>query len=197
MQGNLSRYEPVRRSHPGRGEAQSANAPVDVLVEQLLDRWQGQGAPRAVLTKAARADRAFRYTHGAVRGDRRWVSNLAFLAATFGTLAVIAVGMNLAEMLLETGELAVRMIVLALLLAGCASVAHRGGERLPIQLLLTAAFIGILVVGPPDYPPLRRWDQTVAILGTLLIAAKSARLFADRLVDRYEARLLLKAAGCR
>ena len=32
-------------------------------------------------------------------------------------------------------------------------------------------------------------------LGTLLIAAKAMRLFADRMVDRNEARLLLKAAG--
>lgn len=192
MQGNLSHYEPVRHAASG-----PADAPVDALVEQLLDRWQGQGAPRAVLTKAANADRAFRYSHGAIRGDRRWVSNLAFLAATFGALAVIAVGVDLAGMRVATGELAARMIVLGLLLAACGSVAHRGGERLPIQLLLLGAYIGILVVSPPDFAPLRRWDQTVAILGTLLIAAKSARLFADRLVDGCEARLLLKAAGCR
>lgn len=185
MQGNLSTHELSRASN------------ADLLVEQLLDRWQGHGAPCTALTTAARVDGAFRYSHGAIRGDRRWVSNLAFIAATFGTVAVFILGAHLAELLIASGELAARMIVLGLLLGACASVARRGNERLAIQVLLMAAFVGILVVGPPDYPPLRRWDQAVAILGTLMIAAKALRLFADRLVDAQEARLLLKAAGCR
>ena len=193
MQSNISIYEPA----PHGAQQRPPDAPVNALVDQLLTRWRGSGAPNSALVKAARADRAFRYSHSAVRCERRWVSNLAFLAATAGTLAVIAVGVSLAEMLISTGELAVRMIVLGLLLAGCASVARRGGHRLAIQLLLVAGFIGILVLGPPDYPPLKRWDQMVAILGTALIAAKALRLFADRIVDRHEAKLLLKAAGCR
>lgn len=193
MQGKISIHEPVR----GHGQEQAAQQPVDTLVEQLLDRWQGQGAPRAALTKAARVDRAFRYSHGAVRCDRRWISNLAFLVAALGTLAVIAIGVDLSQMLIATGELATRMAVLGLLLAACGSVANRGGERLPIQVALLAAFITILVVGPPENLPLQRWDRAAALLGTLLMGAKALRLFADRLVDRYEARMLLKAAGCR
>lgn len=189
MQGNLSIHEPARRRHDRQ--------PADALVEQLLDRWQGHGAPSTALKKAARVDSAFRYSHGAVRCDRRWVSNLAFITATFGAVGVLVAGASLAEMLIPAGEFASRLLVLGLLLAACGSLANRGGERLPFQFLLTAAFVAILLVSPPDYPPLRRWDQAVAVLGTLMIAAKALRLFADRLVDRHEAQLLLKAAGCR
>jgi hypothetical protein len=172
-----------------------AGQPTDDLVDQLLGRWNGEGAPRAVLKTAARVDKDFRYSHGGIRCDRRWVANLAFLAATLGGLAVVAIGMDLAKMLIAGGELAARMGVLGLLLAACWSVANRGGRRLPIQLAILAAFIAILVIGPPENILLQRWDRTAAILGTLLIAAKAMRLFADRMVDRSEARLLLKAAG--
>lgn len=198
MSVSVSSRELVRSHAPGQAadmSATPADQPIDALVDQLLGRWQGHGAPRAVLTTAARVDRDFRYSHGAVRCDRRWVANLAFFVAAIGGLAVIAVGMDLAKMLISTGELTVRMGVLGLLLAACGSVANRGGERLWIQISILVAFIAILVVGPPEYPPLQRWDMAAAILGTALIAAKALRLFADRLVDRSEARLLLKAAG--
>ena len=198
MSVSVSVYDPSSVGHrPEPLQVPPPQQPVDALVEQLLDRWEGQGAPGNVLRKAATVDRAFRYNHAAVRCDRRWVSNLAFLAATFAMLAVIAMGMDLAKMLVATGELAARMGVLGLLLAACASVASRGGKRLLIQIFCLLAFLAILVVGPPEYPPLQRWDRAVAILGTLLIAGKALRLFADRFVDRSEAKLLLKAAGRR
>lgn len=203
MYASVSTYGAAPRpSAPGEAEgraadtgASQADRPTDELVDDLLGRWNGQGAPRAVLKTAARIDRDFRYNHGRIRCDRRWVANLAFLAATFGGLAVFAAGIDLAKMLIATGELAVRMGVLGLLLAACWSVANRGGRRLSIQLAILAVFIAILVVGPPENILLQRWDRAAALLGTLLIGAKAMRLFADRRVDRSEARLLLKAAG--
>lgn len=196
MSGAVTIYDPARVGGAAQAQSRSAelaaSPPVDALVEQLLDRWEGQGAPRTVLQKAAQVDRAFRYNHAAVRCDRRWVSNLAFLAATFGMLAVIALGMDLAKMLIAAGELTMRMGVLGLLLAACASVASRGGKR---QLIQICSLVAILFLSQPDYPPLQRWDNAIAILGILLIAGKALRLFADQMVDRSEATLLLKAAG--
>ena len=180
--------EPAGRAHA---------PPVDALVDQLLDRWDGQGAPGNVLRKAAQVDRAFRYNHSCVRHDRRWVSNLAFVAAALGIVAIVALSMDLAKMLIGAGEFATRVLVLGALLAACGSVARRGGKRLLIETFCLAAFISILIVGPPAYPPLQRWDMAIAVVGTLLIAGKALRLFADQFVDRSEAQLLLRAAGRR
>ena len=171
--------------------------PVETLVEQLLGRWNGRGAPHSVLAKAARVNREFRTQHASVRYDRQFVSNLAFLTAFLGGLGTVTIGMTLAELPISSAELLSRMLVLGLLIGACVSLATRGGHRLPVQLAILGVFVAILFEGPPSDFALRGWDKTSVIIGTALIAAKAMRLFADRLLDRHEARLLLEAAGRR
>jgi hypothetical protein len=171
--------------------------PVDTLVEQLLGRWNGRGAPDAVLAKAARVNRDFRTLHASVRHDRQFVSNLGFLAASLGGLGVVTIGMTLAELPISSGELLSRMLVLGLLIGACVSIATRSSQRLSLQIAILGAFLAILFASPPSDFALRGWDRTSMIIGAALIAAKAMRLFADRLLDRHEARLLLKAAGRR
>ena len=193
MSASIITTDPLGRN--ARGGSQTP--PVDALADQLLDHWGGRGAPGQVLRKAAQVDRAFRYKHSSVRHDRRWVSNLAFLAAALGMVAVVAMAMDLAKMLIGSGEFTARMLMLGALLAACGSVARRGGNRLLIETVCLAAFLSMLIVGTPQFPPLQRWDMAVAIVGTLLITGKALRLFADQFVDKSEARLLLRAAGRR
>ncbi len=177
--------------------AEPQDQPVDTLVDELLDRWAGRGAPNAVLAKAARVDRDFRTRHAAVRHDRQLVANLSFLVAFLGGLGAVTIGITLAELPISSGELVSRMVVLGLLIGACVSLATRGGHRLPVQLAILGAFVAILFAGPPSDFALRGWDRTSLMIGVALIAAKALRLFADRVLDRHEARLLLGAAGRR
>ncbi|TPE62185.1 hypothetical protein FJQ54_06540 [Sandaracinobacter neustonicus] len=171
--------------------------PLEQLVDQLLDRWHGKGAPRNVLSKAAQVDREFRTRHAAVRHDREFISNCAFLIAFLGGLSAVTLGITLAELPILTGERVARMVVLALMVGASVSVATRTSNRLAMQLAILGGFALILFTGAPSDFALRGWDRTTTMVGTALIAAKAVRLFLDRMLDRYEARLLLASAGCR
>lgn len=171
--------------------------PLDTLVDQLLGRWGGKGAPRKVLAKAAQVDREFRTRHAAIRHDREFISNCAFLVAFLGGLSAVTLGITLAELPIQPGERIARMIVLALMIGASVSVATRSSNRLAIQLAILGTFVFILFTGAPSDFALRGWDRTSTMVGTALIAAKSLRLFLDRMLDRHEARMLLASAGCR
>ncbi len=188
-------------SGPAQGTAEPADSPVtasaETLVDQLVDRWEHAGAPRSVLRKAERTSPGFAVRHAPIRADRLLLHNMAWLFAFAAMFAVTVLTASLIDPPIATGELLARMAVAALLLALAGTCVTRSGQRLPLYLVCLLGLSLIYLASAPENRALQAWDFNAILLGWAILSAKSLRMWLDRLLDRQEAQLLLRAAGCR
>ena len=169
----------------------------DLLVEELIQRWDGCGAPETVLRKAARCHKGFASLHGMIRQDRDFVASAAWLFAFVASLAVIVLASGLVELLILDAGLQRRMIVTAALLGLAALGLSRRRCRLPVIAAVLAACTVLVILLPASASGVATWDLQAALLAWTMVATKAVRLHFDTALDRAEARLLLLAAGCR
>lgn len=170
---------------------------LDRLASDLVDRWHGAGPSAAVLGKAARLLPGFRSRHVQIRQDRHLVAEAAWGAMALIWAAVAMLQMALAELVIPNDALLVRAgISGAILLMGLLCLA-RASCHLHVQAGVMAVVSVVVLVMPAADPALAGWDMKAALIGWGAIAAKAGRLVVDRRIDLAEARLLLRAAGCR
>lgn len=182
--------------HPGAARMTHAG-PLDQLAAELVARWNGDGPSASALAKAERLNRGFRRQHGQVRQDRHLVAELSWglLILFWGAVALLQSA--LADIVMAEGALVPRVILSGGLLVLALTCLSRAPYRLPLVAAgMAATSLAVLLVPAAD-PALAAWDMKAALVGWAIIAGKAGRLYVDRQIDLAEARLLLKAAGCK
>jgi hypothetical protein len=177
--------------------ARAGTSAIDKLVDELVTRWNGEGAPEPVLARAARLRHGFKARHTDIRNDRQLLANTACIFAFICATGIIVLTAGLVDLVIASGEEHVRILLSALLLGLAALTLSRAECRLPLQTAAVAGLSVVAILAPAVQPGLAEWDHAAALLGCVIVAGKAVRLALDNRLNRAEARLLLDAAGCR
>ncbi len=111
--------------------------------------------------------------------------------------AVALLQSSLADIVMPESAFMARVVASCGLLALGLTCLSRAPYRLP-HLAGGMAIVSLtILLLPASDPALAAWDMKAALVGWAILGGKAGRLWVDRQIDLAEARLLLKAAGCR